>query len=818
MEVGTSAPDTPYAVMGGGQAQKFQIAQSAHGFKILSSTLYRDKIRAVVRETLCNAIDAHIAAGVPDRPVEVTITDDAITFRDFGLGIPDGNMIDVYCTYFASTKTQDEKQTGGFGLGCKAPFAYSDHFTVVSRHAGVQSTYAIAIGSEQTAGAPSLRKMVSVPTEDQGLEVTIPIENANDVLQFTAKLKSVVYEGGMRVKLNGELLPCHDYDTDRERGFAYVPTDDRQGQIRVICGNVVYAVDGDAAINGPLAELRGYQLGGHHLVLMAAPNTVRPKPDREGLSYEEITLETLERLITRAVKHLKHQVERKMNEMLVAKIRATSRLELAEIAYYSFSLGDLADADSDAPRPYRQAIERLAAHKIRTFGYGLHKLIIRKALSHVREGRSSLKRAILDHSLNADKERLIRKRVLRIARLVGMEDRIYSRSSDQSVFRKLYALGRLDRYGERERGHGLGSHTLQICFVSTREEASSILESGFAIINNKGFTDEQIELLSAKAVKFGFKVSKTVREDYKPPKRSKRIKSEKPAFITLRTNRNENYSSRHLLPSVASETEPAAYFACGISRSERYYYRRNEGHEDGYQQALYATFAKALNSELFIDVQHFLPKTVVPVLRGELTQLRKEKVPLYQEIMLERATKRIKRPVERDIASLVYSFSRHNCHDIGLSWEVANGLQNLLPNPRMLHVVLGLRWSPKLEESYRFWRHIEQLRQATFSSNALIPEEATRVDDVSAKLETMMKEATKTAEHPIVKAIRNFKTDKAPAEALVRQLQPFQSILTYCYRNVFENAELGPQLLAFERKRLSAKAKTTPQPLEGEAA
>ena len=43
----------------------------AHIFGILRNKLYSDKPLAIIREYCTNAFDAHIEAGIPERPIEV---------------------------------------------------------------------------------------------------------------------------------------------------------------------------------------------------------------------------------------------------------------------------------------------------------------------------------------------------------------------------------------------------------------------------------------------------------------------------------------------------------------------------------------------------------------------------------------------------------------------------------------------------------------------------------------------------------------------------------------------------------------------------
>ena len=87
---------------------------------MLSKSLYTNQKLAVVREVLCNAWDALHFTNKTSVPLLVTLNNEMI-IQDFGLGIPHAEIGPIYGTYGASTKIHDGQQTGGFGLGCKAP-------------------------------------------------------------------------------------------------------------------------------------------------------------------------------------------------------------------------------------------------------------------------------------------------------------------------------------------------------------------------------------------------------------------------------------------------------------------------------------------------------------------------------------------------------------------------------------------------------------------------------------------------------------------------------------------------------------------------
>lgn len=304
MEVSKVERAKTHVVMGGGEATAFSMASTAEFFTILSDTLYSNKVLAVVREVICNAWDAHIEAGITDTPIEVKITDGEILIRDFGKGIANEDMPVIYCQYGNSTKVKDEKQTGGFGLGCKAPFAYSDHFSVTSRHKGTKTIYSISRGGAETKGIPDLREMVKMDTEESGLTVKIPLKKSVDQVEFTRLARQIIVLGGIRAKLdsdvNYERETYIDYTNAQKLGFmlfidGYEAL--KPGQVFAKYGNVVYPVQSDEPqIKEIVRHLENRIPDNSAIVLCCRPNSIGVTPSRESLSYTAETIQELKRL------------------------------------------------------------------------------------------------------------------------------------------------------------------------------------------------------------------------------------------------------------------------------------------------------------------------------------------------------------------------------------------------------------------------------------------------------------------------------------------------------------------------------------------
>lgn len=103
--------------------------------EFLAKKLYTNPVRAVCQEITSNGRDAHRELGNATKPIKIklpTRQDPSFYIQDFGVGIDKDRMYEIYSQYCLSTKRDGNDQTGGFGIGSKTPFAYSDQFSIVA--------------------------------------------------------------------------------------------------------------------------------------------------------------------------------------------------------------------------------------------------------------------------------------------------------------------------------------------------------------------------------------------------------------------------------------------------------------------------------------------------------------------------------------------------------------------------------------------------------------------------------------------------------------------------------------------------------------
>lgn len=156
----------------------FTVKQSniGHIFGILRNQLYSNKPLAIIREYCTNAFDAHVDAGIPQRPIEVSFPTpfkNSLTIRDFGKGLSETEVFEIFVSYGESTKRGTNEQVGMLGLGSKSAFCYVNDFTITSYHNGKKSVY-LAYIDETNIG--KISKITEEPTSETGLAIDIVIK------------------------------------------------------------------------------------------------------------------------------------------------------------------------------------------------------------------------------------------------------------------------------------------------------------------------------------------------------------------------------------------------------------------------------------------------------------------------------------------------------------------------------------------------------------------------------------------------------------------------------------------------------------------
>ena len=283
---------------GGLQSNLFSIAATAESFKILSSGMYSDGVKAIVRELCTNAYDSHVEAGRASTPFEVYLPNyNAPVFRvrDYGVSIAHDDMPAVYCTYFNSTKTSDNVQQGKFGLGSKAFFAYAESASVTTYIDGVARAYVAMLNAD---GVPDLKFLGESPSDEPtGMDIRIAV-NPHDAKLFERAAVAVLPHFPVTPRIHGvfvdNFLPrrsAYEIPNLKEDSWELL----KKGFVNTHCavmGYVAYPLDREHLTVENAEWLYSIEYS-TTLVLHCEIGDFDIPPSRESITYTEETIQLL---------------------------------------------------------------------------------------------------------------------------------------------------------------------------------------------------------------------------------------------------------------------------------------------------------------------------------------------------------------------------------------------------------------------------------------------------------------------------------------------------------------------------------------------
>jgi hypothetical protein len=268
---------------------------SAKLFSMLSSSLYSNKEQAVLYEIGANCNDAHILAGTPERPWDLTMPtnlDAHIRFRDYGPGLSEENVYRLLTTYGESTKSDSNVFIGAFGLGSKSPAAVTSTWNIVSRFEGELKEYFIVIDA---SGIPSLTKIRTEKTDhESGLEVIIPV-NPNRIWNWTENLTTVFkyYAVKPNIKNSRVTWSADNPGIQRGTGWKLITAERYSGRtIKFITTQREYSVD-TQLLKNELQNMPLLKLLGMAFIVEFPTGELETSLSREQIQYTRHTLDAI---------------------------------------------------------------------------------------------------------------------------------------------------------------------------------------------------------------------------------------------------------------------------------------------------------------------------------------------------------------------------------------------------------------------------------------------------------------------------------------------------------------------------------------------
>ena len=328
----------------------FKIQASAKAFEILSSNIYTNKVRAVIREYNCNAYDAHVAAG-NRQPWDVhlpTYLESYFSVRDYGTGLSDEQVREIFTTYFHSTKTNSNDFVGALGLGSKSAFSIVDSFNVVSYYNGVKTDYCCY---KDECGEPQVATLASSDTDQQnGLEVSMSVEGRTD--DFTDEAVNVFKYFDVLPNINDKevvkdiLKAKEDYKFVCDEGSFNTG----YGSLYARMGNVAYKIPTE--YRSDLSGFINFDIG-----------DLSFNAGREELSMDDSTKKLLKSRIQQVQDNLSQVVYDKLDAEQCVFARAKKKAEVYSGSMRSVLRSSALDFDKFNLPSIKDGDERITAYK-----------------------------------------------------------------------------------------------------------------------------------------------------------------------------------------------------------------------------------------------------------------------------------------------------------------------------------------------------------------------------------------------------------------------------------------------------------------------
>jgi hypothetical protein len=244
--------------------------------QMLSKNLYSDDIGSTIRETASNALDSHRRAGVKI-PIIVGFKESSgynyeFTVEDFGTGLDADDVHNIISKYGKSTKRESANELGMWGLGFKAPLAYSSSFYFICRKNGVERKYMMYEGEDVN----TIDLLYEEPTtEGNGVKIIVPVKYS-DRYTFVDKIREQLsYFEDVYFETSGI---TNDFIIFRSEHFQFseLANDSR---LHICLDNVYYPIDfsklGIDAIAFPVA------------LRFSLTDGIYPTPNREAIRYTQ---------------------------------------------------------------------------------------------------------------------------------------------------------------------------------------------------------------------------------------------------------------------------------------------------------------------------------------------------------------------------------------------------------------------------------------------------------------------------------------------------------------------------------------------------
>lgn len=267
------------------KSTQFKIGDPRVLITLVRDKLYSDKLRVFLQEYISNARDANREAGTPDHQIDITVptkSEPLFKVRDYGPGLSEERVENVFVQFGVSTKRSSDAMIGGFGIGAKSAWAYTDSFVVISYHEGTERHYLCHLG-KNPEGEMSLMHEGKTD-KPNGVEIQVQVKE-HDVQRAQHLIEHLL---GLWPKKPNVINHKYNFPTairKKELGLSLYDGFGGDGMVVSLDG-VPYSIE-DKYLNERLSVARYQSWGNRTIVFEAKTGDIDVAANRENVEIND---------------------------------------------------------------------------------------------------------------------------------------------------------------------------------------------------------------------------------------------------------------------------------------------------------------------------------------------------------------------------------------------------------------------------------------------------------------------------------------------------------------------------------------------------
>jgi len=363
-----------YVLDGAKKDIEFKITAEATGAVMEALiSLYSDPLGSVIREITSNAVDAHrerdmkLAGERPLDPeddvsffsnrqsVEIEYVDEneltgvkqSLIIKDWGIGLSPTRVEDVYTVFGSSTKTGNNSEIGGFGLGSKSLFTYTDTVFIETVYNGIKYTWMISYGGSVPKAALTFEEETD---EKNCVFIHIPLKMVDNKKRVSSIIqKQLAYFSNIHFSNLETIGIKKNFALTTEEVYIENLTMSKDS-FGALVGRVLYPIDWDnSELQEALGDKQVYSMYLNYIsgVLRFKIGEVDLIRSREALMYTEKTINCIVEKVQALKESLLLEIEKLTKDITNLRdyFKVSSVLNSIKNTYkgYSFNCNDLAE-------------------------------------------------------------------------------------------------------------------------------------------------------------------------------------------------------------------------------------------------------------------------------------------------------------------------------------------------------------------------------------------------------------------------------------------------------------------------------------------